>query len=62
MAYVTKKELIEKINPLIDDLLDYHEELEGLLEEMDYETFDDVVGRLGRTLHDLKEAVEEAED
>lgn len=62
MAYVTKKELIEKINPLIDHLMDYHEELEGLLEEMDYEAFDDIVGRLGRTLQDLKQAVEEAQD
>ncbi len=64
MAYVTKKELIEKINPLIDELVGQQEELANLLNEddLDREVLEDIVSRIDYTLRELKDEIKEAED
>ncbi len=64
MAYVTKKELIEKINPLIDELVGYQEELANLLNEeaLDRDALQDLSDRLDYTLRQLKSEIKEAED
>ncbi|MCD6128555.1 hypothetical protein J7J35_02470 [Candidatus Bipolaricaulota bacterium] len=50
MAYVTKKELIDKVKPLVTDLARQREELESLLDE------------ISSTLDKIEEAIEEAEE
>lgn len=50
MAYVTKKELIDKIKPFLSELSAVREELES--------AFD----RVSNLLEKIEEAVEEAED
>jgi hypothetical protein len=64
MAYVTKKELIEKINPLIDELVGQQEELANLLNEddIDREALEDIVSRIDYTLRELRDEIKEAED
>ncbi len=64
MAYVTKKELIEKINPLIDELVSQQEELANLLNEdtLDKDALQDLSDRIDYTLRELKSEIKEAED
>lgn len=62
MAYISKKDLIEKINPLYEELWELKEGFETLLEEMDQSEFEDLLDRLSRTLQDLRSALDEAED
>lgn len=62
MAYISKKDLIEKINPLYDELYELKEGFEALLEEMDQVEFESLVDRMGRTLQDLRSTLDEAED
>jgi len=62
VAYISKKDLIEKINPLYDELCQLKEGFETLLEEMDQVEFESLVDRMGRTLQDLRSTLDEAED
>jgi hypothetical protein len=62
VAYISKKDLIEKINPLYDELCGLKEGFEALLEEMDQGEFESLLDRMGRTLQDLRSTLDEAGD
>jgi len=62
MAYVTKKELLEKVQPLSGRLREIQRELAELTESSGDDELVDLVDRLALTLDELEEALEEAED
>lgn len=62
MAYVSKKDLIDKLNPLHAQLLDQKEELEGLLEEMNQDSLEELVDQMDQTLQEIKTAIDESKD
>ncbi len=62
MAYVSKKDLIDKLNPLINDLTEQREGLETSWEEMDGETIEDLLEQMEKTLHEIRTTIDEAGD
>jgi len=62
MAYVTKKELLEKVQPLSSRLREVQRELAELIEGSSDDELVDAVDRLALTLDELDEALEEAEE
>ncbi len=62
MAYVSKKDLIDKLNPLLDDLMEQRNDLETAWDEMDRESIEDLLDRMERTIHQMRTAIDEAKD
>ena len=62
MAYMTKKELLEKVQPLSGRLREIQRELAELTEGSGDDELVDLVDRLARVLDELEEVLEEAED
>lgn len=62
MAYVSKKDLIDKLNPLLDDLTEQRNDLEAAWEEMDRESIEDLLDQMARTLHEMRTTLEESKD
>jgi regulator of replication initiation timing len=62
MPYMTKKELLEKIQPLSDRLRDVQHDLEELVEGSTDEEMVDAVERLAVVLDELEEVLSEAEE
>lgn len=62
MAYVSKKDLIDKLNPLLDDLVEQRNDLETAWDEMDRESIEDLLDRMERTIHQMRTAIDEAKD
>lgn len=62
MAYVSKKDLIDKLNPLLDDLVEQYNDLETAWDEMDRESIEDLLDRMERTIHQMRTAIDEAKD
>ena len=62
MAYVAKKELLEKVQPLSGRLREIQRELADLTEGSGDDELTDLIDRLALTLDDLEEALAEAED
>lgn len=62
MAYVSKKDLIDKLNPLLDDLTDQRNDLETAWEEMDSDSIEDLLDQMEKTLHQIRTAIDEAKD
>ncbi|MFQ6033869.1 MAG: hypothetical protein ACE5KR_03295 [Candidatus Bipolaricaulia bacterium] len=62
MAYVTKKELLEKVRPLSGRLREIQRELAELAEGSSDDELVDLIDRLALTLDELEEALEEAEE
>lgn len=62
MAYVSKKDLIDKLNPLLDDLVEQRNDLETAWDEMDRDTIEDLLDRLERTIHQMRTTIDEAKD
>jgi regulator of replication initiation timing len=60
MAYMTKKELAEKVQPLSDRLRGVQRELEELVEGSGDDELVDAVERLSVTLDELEEVLSEA--
>jgi len=60
MAYMTKKELVDKIQPLSDRLRQAQRELEELVEGSGDDDLIDAVERLSLTLDELEEVLSEA--
>ncbi|MCS7197401.1 MAG: hypothetical protein NZ930_01735 [Candidatus Bipolaricaulota bacterium] len=62
MAYVSKKDLIDKLNPLLDDLVEQRNDLETAWDEMDRDTIEDLLDRMERTIQQMRTAIDEAKD
>lgn len=62
MAYMTKKELLEKIQPLSGRLRETQRELEELTEGSTDDEIVDAVERLAVVLDELEEVLSEAEE
>ncbi len=62
MAYVSKKDLIDKLTPLIDDLKQQRDDLENSFEEWDREAIEDLLDQMEKTLHEIRTAIDEAKD
>ncbi|MFN4218824.1 MAG: hypothetical protein ACK4HB_06055 [Candidatus Bipolaricaulia bacterium] len=62
MAYVSKKDLIDKLNPLLDDLAEQRNDLETAWEEMDRESIEDLLDQMAKTLHQMRTTIDEAGD
>lgn len=62
MAYVSKKDLIDKLNPLLDDLAEQRNGLEAAWEEMDRDSIEDLLDQMERTLHQMRATIDEAGD
>ena len=62
MAYMTKKELVEKVQPLSSRLREIQRELSELLEGSSDDELVDTVDRLARTLDELEGVLEEASE
>lgn len=62
MAYLTKKELVDKVQPLSDRLREAHRELEELVEGSGNDELVDAVERLSLTLDELEEVLSEASE
>jgi regulator of replication initiation timing len=62
MAYMTKKELLEKVQPLSERLWEIQRELAELTEGSGDDELMDLVDRLARALDELEGVLEEAED
>ncbi|MGQ9601212.1 MAG: hypothetical protein ACUVUT_00815 [Candidatus Bipolaricaulia bacterium] len=62
MPYMTKKELLEKIQPLSDRLRDVQHDLEELVEGSTDDEMVDAVERLAVVLDELEEVLSEAEE
>jgi len=60
MAYMTKKELVEKVQPLSGRLREIQRELAELLEGSSDDELVDMVDRLARTLDELEGVLDEA--
>ncbi len=62
MPYMTKKELLEKIQPLSDRLRNVQHDLEELVEGSTDDEMIDAVERLAVALDELEEVLSEAEE
>lgn len=62
MAYVSKKDLIDKLNPLLEDLTNQRNGLEMAWEEMDHDSLEDLLDQMEKTLHQMRMAIDEAGD
>lgn len=62
MAYLTKKELVDKVQPLSDRLREAQRELEELAEGSGDDELVDAVERLSLTLDELEEVLSEASE
>ncbi|MCR4404324.1 MAG: hypothetical protein NUW06_03385 [Candidatus Acetothermia bacterium] len=62
MAYMTKKELVDKVQPLSDRLRQAQRELEELAEGSGDDDLVDAVERLSLTLDELEEVLSEASE
>ncbi|MGQ9477224.1 MAG: hypothetical protein ACUVRH_01810 [Candidatus Bipolaricaulia bacterium] len=62
MPYMTKKELLEKVQPLSDRLRDVQHDLEELVEGSTDDEMVDAVERLAVVLDELEEVLSEAEE
>lgn len=62
MAYVSKKDLIDKLNPLLDDLTEQRNDLEAAWEEMDRDSIEDLLDHMEKTIHQMRTTIDEAGD
>ncbi|HIC95224.1 TPA: hypothetical protein EYP12_01190 [Candidatus Bipolaricaulota bacterium] len=62
MAYITKKELLEKVQPLSDRLRGVQRELEDLVEGSEDDELVDAVERLSLILEELEGVLSEASE
>ena len=62
MAFISKRDLIESLNPLVIALSDQVERIQDLANDLDEERLEEISDEISRTLSDIQAKIDEADD